>query len=151
MSLNLDPVEVVIPESHYVFIQTTGDFMTNAPKAWQDLNSNLGLLSKVSFQDFMSLYKVIPERVYRAGVTVTEKPENLPDTFSYCLFEGGKYLKFTLVGSYAQLCDACDKALEKMRTLNYQTRDGYFIENYVSDPKTTNETDLITEIMIPIA
>lgn len=151
MSLNLFPTMIFLVPEHYVFIEAKGSIPTTAPKAWQDLRTDLDKLQGVKMTGFKSLYKLTPEMIYRAGVTVDKKPENLPDGFSYSHFEGGNYYKFTVTGSYSQLPEACGKVFEFVKQMNIQVRDGFYIENYLNDPKTTPEDKLVTEIMIPIA
>jgi predicted transcriptional regulator YdeE len=150
MSLNLNPIETHFPQTHYVFIEAIGPFQNTARKAWQDLHSELSKLQGVKLTGFMSLYKIEPQMIYRAGVVVDKKPENLPHGFSYCLFEGGKYDKFVLTGSYAQLPEACGKVFNKVKEMNVNVRKDFYIENYVNDPKSTPEEKLVTEIMIPV-
>lgn len=152
MSLNLKPTETNFPETHYVFIEAIGPLHNIAPKAWQDLHNELNKLKGVSIKGYMSLYKIQPQMIYRAGVVVDRKPENLPDCFSYTNFQGGKYDKFTLTGSYSQLPEACGKVLKLMSEMNIRVRrDDFYIENYVNDPRYTPEEKLVTEIMVPIA
>ena len=149
MNLNLTPVLCIFPECHYVFIEALGPFMNTAPKAWQDLHTDLPKLKGVTFHGYMSLYKLHPEMIYRAGVIVDKKPEELPDGFSYCHFEGGRYSKFVLKGSYRNLPEACGKVFDKVKELQINVRDGFYIENYMNDPRNTPEAELKTEILIP--
>lgn len=151
MSLNLTPVQTNVPQTHYVFIEAIGPFQNTASKAWQDLHSEIDKLKGVNILGYMSLYKIQSEMIYRAGVVVDKKPDNLPDGFSYCKFEGGKYDKFTLKGSYAQLPEACGKVLNFVKEMNIKLRHDFFIEKYVNDPKTTSEDNLVTEIMVPLS
>src|SRR5437868_15543177 len=97
----------------------------------------------------MSLYKIEPQMVYRAGVMVDHKPETLPAGFQYVKFEGGKYSRFVLTGSYSNLPEACGKVFKTVAETKMAVRDDFFIENYVNDPKVTPEDQLKTEILIP--
>ena len=96
----------------------------------------------------MSLYKVGP-KIYRAGVTVAAEPKNLPENVRYEKFKGGKYSKFVLTGSYANLPQASGRVFEIVAEKKIQMRDDYCIENYTNDPRTTPEDQLVTEILIP--
>jgi DNA gyrase inhibitor GyrI len=96
----------------------------------------------------MSLYKVGP-KIYRAGVAVAAAPKNLPENVRYEKFKGGKYSKFVLTGSYANLPQASGRVFEIVAEKKIQMRDDYCIENYTNDPRTTPEDQLVTEILIP--
>jgi DNA gyrase inhibitor GyrI len=96
----------------------------------------------------MSLYKVGPQ-VYRAGVSLAAEPENLPANLKYEKFRGGKYSRFVLTGSYANLPEASGRVFEIVAEKKIQMRDDYCIENYANDPRTTPEEQLITQILIP--
>ena len=87
--------------------------------------------------------------IYRAGVQVDHPPKNLPTGFQYIQFHGGKYSKFVLTGSYTQLPEACGQVFEIVQRTKIPVEQNFFVENYVNDPKTTPEDQLITEILIP--
>jgi effector-binding domain-containing protein len=99
---------------------------------------------------YMSLYKVGP-KIYRAGVSLAAEPKNLPENLRYEKFKGGKYSRFVLTGSYANLPEASGRVFEIVSEKKIQVRDDYCIENYVKDPRTTAEDQLVTEILIPTA
>lgn len=144
------PDTVVWPETHYVYVEKTGPIKINAPKAWQELHQVLPkLLDQNQIAGFMSFYRVEPP-VYRAGVSVTQKPEHLPAGVQYQRARGGKYARFTLVGPYSHLPEASGRAFQIAHSSKLALRDGYNIENYVNNPRTTPEDQLITEILFPI-
>ena len=101
-------------------------------------------------------------------MNLTETPDNVtwPDTV-YCFvekigpfqetamavcetFKGGKYARFVLTGSYSNLGAASGRVFERVKELDLKRRDDFCIESYVNDPKTTPESELVTEILIPI-
>jgi DNA gyrase inhibitor GyrI len=149
MSLNETAHAVEWPETHYAFIEKVGPFMQTAHVAWGEVHQ---LVPAVSAHNqiigYMSLYKIGPE-IYRAGVALAAPPTNLPDGLRYEKFPGGKYTGFTLTGSYSQLAEACGRAFELAS--QFQLRDDFNIENYVNDPRTTPEDQLLTEILFPTA
>ena len=59
------------------------------------------------------------------------------------------YSRFVLTGAYANLGQATGRVVEIIQQTKLPLRDDYFIENYVNDPRTTPEDQLITEILIP--
>ena len=138
------------PETYYAFVEKVGPFQTNAPAAWQAAHSlapDLGKQNRIT--GYISLYKV-PQQVYRAGFALEAPPTNLPAGLRYEPFPGGKYAKFVLTGSYAQLPEASSRVFEMIEEQDIPTRDDFYIENYVNDPRTTPESELITEILVPI-
>lgn len=151
MPLNENPDKITWSESHYMFIEKRGDFMETAPKAWSEFNSHRHeILAAEKPSAFSCLYKVKPEMIYRAGVFLSKKPDLIPYGISYEHFKGGQYLRFMLKGSYSQLPEAWGKVFEIIKKVNVPLRDNFYIENYVNDPHTTPEDDLITELLIPI-
>jgi effector-binding domain-containing protein len=149
IKLTQEPETVNWPETHYVFIEKIGPFQDTAPKAWQEVHP---LVSKISESNkitgYMSLYKVAP-KIYRAGLALASQPTNLPANLTYEKFKGGKYSRFVLTGSYANLPEACSRVFEIVAEKKIQMRNDFCIENYANDPRTTLEDQLVTEILIP--
>jgi effector-binding domain-containing protein len=151
MNLTENPEITIWPETHYVFIEKVGPFQINAPKAWQELHPLVPeILDSNKITGYMSLYKMAPS-VYRAGVSLAEEPENLPPGMKYEKFKGGKYSRFILRGSYSQLPRASGRVFEIVSEKQIRLRDDYCIENYVNDPRSSPEAELITQILIPTA
>jgi DNA gyrase inhibitor GyrI len=137
------------PETHYVFVEKTGSIPKIAPEAWQTAMSlvhQLELKSKIAWR--MSLYRMNPT-VYRAGFVVPEKPAEVPAGLQYELFGGGKYSRFVLTGPYSDLPAATSRVFDIFAQRGMKLRSDFCIESYVSDPRTTPEDKLITEILIP--
>jgi DNA gyrase inhibitor GyrI len=149
LKLTQEPDIVTWPETHYVFIEKIGPFQNTAMQAWQNLHQ---LVPKVSEHNkitgFTSLYKLGP-KLYRAGVSLAAEPKNLPESLRYEKFKGGKYSRFVLTGPYSQLPEASGRVFEIVSKKKIPLRDDCCIENYVNDPNTTPEEQLITEILIP--
>ena len=151
MDLTLEPDIVTWPQTHYVFVEKIGPFATNAPLAWQELHKLLpATAAHNTVTAYFSLYSM-PQQLYRAGVSLAAPPQNLPAGLGYELFPGGKYSRFTLIGPYSQLCEATGLLFTLVADMKLPLRDAYNIENYVNDPRTTPEAELITEIMFPTA
>ena len=149
MNLTEEPEIVTWPATHYVFVEAGGPFQQTAPKAWQAAHASLGALSEHNkVAGNMSLYQVKPP-VYRAGFALAAAPVDLPPGLTYENFAGGKYCRFVLTGSYAQLGAATGRVFELVGKKGIAVRAGFNIENYVNNPSTTPEDQLITEILIP--
>jgi len=149
LKLTEEPEVVTWPETHYVFVEKVGPFQNTAPQDWQEVPTAIPRISEHNkITGYMSLYKAGP-KIYRAGVSVAAEPKNLPENFRYEKFKGGKYSKFVLTGSYANLPEASGRVFEIVAAKKIQMRDDYCIENYTNDPRTTPEDQLVTEILIP--
>lgn len=151
MKLDETPQEFVWPETHYAFIEKIGPFQETAPQAWQAIHERIPMIAeRHKIIGYMSLYKVEP-KVYRAGVALDAAPADLPEGVQYAYFKGGKYVRFVLTGAYSNLPEACGRVFLIVADNKIPQRDDFCIENYVNDPRTTPEDQLITEILIPTA
>ena len=138
------------PVSHFVYVEKVGPFMQTAQDAWQEFHKAFPEIAKDSkVLGTMALYKVQPQMIYRAGAMLEAEPKSLPAGFKYEKFEGGKYSRFVLNGSYSQLPEASGRVFELVSELKIPVREGFFIEHYANDPSKTPEEKLVTEILIP--
>jgi DNA gyrase inhibitor GyrI len=149
LKLTQEPEVVTWPEIHYVFLEEVGPFQETAGQAWQSLHQFVPRISEHNkITGYMSLYKIGP-KIYRAGVSLAAEPQKLPENLKYEKVKGGKYSRFVLTGSYAQLPEASGRVFEIVAEKKIQQRDDFNIENYTNDPRTTPEQQLVTEILIP--
>jgi DNA gyrase inhibitor GyrI len=152
-SLNLTqkPEVVTWPETHYVYIEKIGPFQNTAAQAWQELHRLVPAISEHNkIIGYTSLYKVGPQ-IYRAGISVAAEPKDLPAGLQYSKFKGGKYSRFVLTGPYSNLPEASGRVFQMVADQKIATRDDFNIENYVNDPRTTPEAELVTQILVPTA
>lgn len=151
LQLTEEPDTVNWPETHYVFIEKTGPFMQSAPQAWQEAHMLIPAVAEHNtITGYLSLYKLGPQ-IYRAGVSLSAPPANLPAGMSYEKFAGGRYSRFVLTGSYSNLGPASGLAHKLVAEKHIPLRDDYNIEHYVNDPRNTPEDKLVTEILFPMA
>jgi DNA gyrase inhibitor GyrI len=149
MKLTQEPEIVTWPVTRYVFIEKVGPFQNTAPQAWQSLHQLVpSILENNKIIGYTSLYKP-KQNIYRAGVSLAAEPKNLPEGVGNSLFQGGKYSRFLLTGSYSNLGEASRRVFEIAAQKKIQLRDDYYIENYTNDPRTTPEEELVTEILVP--
>lgn len=149
MNLTQSAEIIVWPETHYVFVEKIGPFQIKAPQSWKELHQFvLTILEQNKITGYASLYKVGPS-IYRAGVSLAGEPKNLPAAMKYEKFKGGKYSRFVSTGPYSELPEASGRVFAIVSEKQIRVRDDYCIENYVNDPRTTPERELITEILIP--
>lgn len=142
---------IVWPDSHYLYIEKTGDIPTQAPLAWRELMPHFAeIVSTNRITGRMSLYKV-SNQVYRAGVTLGATPNHLSQGLQYCVFHGGRYLRFVLSGPYSDLPAATQRVFHIVEERKIELRDDFWIENYVSDPTTSPAEEQVTQILVPVA
>jgi len=150
MDLTEVPEIVNWPQTYYVFVEKVGAFPMSAPQAWGEAHARapeLTLHNRVT--GYVSLYKIW-SKTYRAGFALEARPSELPKGLKYEVFEGGKYSRFTLTGPYSLLPQASGRVLELVEEQGIETREDWYIENYVNDPRVTPAEKLVTEILIPI-
>jgi predicted transcriptional regulator YdeE len=151
MNLTEEPEIVQWPESHYVFVEEVGPFMSTAPQAWQELFANLpAIAARNTISLRLSLHKG-GANIYRAGVALAAAPVELPPPLKYEKLSGGKYSRFVLTGPYSDLPQASGRVWQLVSEKHIPVRDDFAIESYVNDPCTTPEAELITEILVPTA
>lgn len=154
MPLNETPEEVQWDEADLLFVERVGEFSETAPACWGIMHDKLEAI-KAAFQvqAVCSTYRLSPEKVYRAGVRVSGPVDAsaIPEGISLEKHAGGKFLRFTLTGPFAQLPEACGRVSELVGEMKPDLRDDYYVEHYETDPKVTPEDQLITQIMVPIA
>ncbi|HEX5233916.1 MAG TPA: GyrI-like domain-containing protein [Silvibacterium sp.] len=149
MPLNEKPDTVTWPKTHYVYVEKTGPFQTSAPQAWQQLHQLTPAIAKHNtIEKYFSLYDR-ERKIYRAGVSTAAEPKELPKGLEHTLFDGGKFSRFILTGSFSQLPEASGRVFEIVAEKKIPLRPGFNIEHYVNDPRTTPEDQLVTEIMFP--
>jgi effector-binding domain-containing protein len=145
MKLTEEPDVVAWPQTPYVFIEKTGPFQKTGPQAWQELHQQVSRITENNqIKGHSSLYKMSPN-TYRAGVSVAGPARDLPEGLEYTVFEGGKYSRFLLTGSYSNRHQASRRVFEIVSKKELPLRLDYCIENYANDPRNTPQEDLVTE------
>lgn len=160
MKLIETPELVTWDKTHYVYMERIGPFEHTAPLVWMDVNKLVPILAESNeVTSYLAMFKV-NEQLYRAGVSVSARPVNLPDGMTYAEFEGGNYNQFVVTGSYADLPRAWSRVMEIVEQHHIRLRDGFSIERYINDPKTTlgwrsaggesPQEYAVTELLIPV-
>jgi predicted transcriptional regulator YdeE len=138
--------DLIVPETHYVYVERVGPFDPGAQHAWKELTEALPRIEEQNkVTGFLALYRIEPEMVYRAGVTTALAAENLPEGIMSELFKGGKYARYVHTGPWTELGAATTRAFELFG--KRKRRDDWHLEHYLTDAKTT---PAITEILIPV-
>lgn len=159
MNLNLtENPEIVVRKKTNVFTITEegGPFPEIAPVAWQKFLQILVPANQdVSQSEFLGVsyietIKQSAKHVYKVALSC---PENKKLEFSNLKKETlpeGKYLKFTLKGSYQGVWPAFDRIYKYISENGLELAEGPCLENYINDPNVTPEKDLLTELLVPI-
>lgn len=149
INLSAEPEVVNRPAMHYVFLEKAGNIPANAQGVWQAVEKFAGQITQSGqIIGACALYDFKPE-VYRAGYVLADRPASIPDGLNYEEIPGGKYVRFVLRGPYSQLPQATSRAFQFVAEKQIPLRDGFNIENYVTNPRTTPPDQSITEIMFP--
>lgn len=155
--VNLSKYEIVTrPVTHYVFLEKHGPFAEVAQPAWNEMFPlAFSQFKETQFKEFLGLSGIDKTKfgeetmIYQAGIALTEQPATPPKGLQYRKIKSGKYARFILKGSYSQIWMAFEKAFKSLAEEGMELRKEFCIENYVNDPKTTPEDQLLTEILIP--
>jgi effector-binding domain-containing protein len=75
------------------------------------------------------------------------KPRNLAQPVK---IPGRICRRFVLTGPYSGLPEASGRVYETVSQKKIQLGDDFRIENYVNEPRTTPEDQLVTEILVPM-
>ena len=86
---------------------------------------------------------------YLAEIPIDQEPKNLPKDMSVGKSPEGKALKFVHRGSYDNMEDFYAAITEHLETKKLEAQDT-FIEEYITDPLTTNEDKLIINVYVPL-
>jgi effector-binding domain-containing protein len=149
INLTTEPEIVTRPSIHYLYIEKTGDIPANAAGAWHEAEKFAAQIASVGqIVGACALYKCGPD-VYRAGYVLSERPASIPEGLSYEEVPGGRFTKLVLHGPYSQLPQATSRAFQVVAEKQIPLRDGFNIENYVTEPRTTPQEQSITEILFP--
>jgi hypothetical protein len=142
---------VNFPDAHYVFVERIGHIPTNAPQAWHTVEPFAAqLMPKNQITGAAAFYKPT-QGIYRAGFLLSAAPVDLPAGLTYEKMSGGKFTRFTLTGPFDQLPEANSRAFSIVAERKIPLRDGFNIEHYLTDPRTTPADQNVTAILFPTA
>lgn len=158
MNLTLKPEIITRPSIHFLQIEKTGIFKEVAMPTWYELIPIVDLkVDKSKITEYLGFSSMDPNTkdessmYYAAGVVLSEKPSTVPKGLDYKKIAGGKYAKFTLTGSWTGVWPAFEKIFRALAESKMELREGACIENYLNNPETTPEEELLTELLVPIA
>lgn len=156
-NLSGTPTIVTTEPALLLYLEKHGPFHINAPQAWDEfiplIKSHIQpetILMGVGLSRIDPTKKGNEAFIYQAGMLLKSPPQTMPEGLELRTLGKGKYASFLLTGSYMQLPQAYPAAFEILAKSGYSTRDDFCIEKYVTNPETTPEAKLKTEILIPI-
>lgn len=159
MKLNLsEKPEIVLRKKTNVFTYTEegGPFPEIAPVAWQKfLQIMIPANQDVSQSEFLGVsyiesVKQMAKHVYKVALSHPANKEMSFKNLNKETLPEGKYLKFTLTGSYQGVWPAFDRIFKYISENGLELAEGPCLENYINDPNVTPEKDLLTELLVPI-
>lgn len=159
MSLNLsENPEVVQRQMTSIFTlkEEGGVFQEIAPLAWQKfLEIILKEGQDLSQSEFLGISYIeseglIQNHVYKVAVSAPKNKNLIFNELRKESLPEGKYLKFLLKGSYSGIWASFDRIFKYVNENSYELAEGPCLENYINDPNSTPEEDLLTELLVPI-
>ena len=159
MKVQLTPEPEIVTQHPvpFVYVERSGPFLENAPGAWQQFWTAAGnFFRREHVAAMMGLSRVDKQKkgddayVYQAGIALRVAPTALPQGLKTRSLNGGKYARFVLLGTYAQLPHAYPQIFSILEEKKMSIREDFCIESYLNSPNDTPEDRLQTEILIPI-
>lgn len=157
LKLSEKPEVVIRPQTKVLTLKGIGhNFTELAPLTWQKFfeivaryqpdfrgAEYLGLSYVTTLED-------VHNHEYKVAITVPDGREiNVPG-LAIEVMPMQKYLKFVLVGPYQGVWPAFDNIFRYVSENSLKLAAQPCIENYLNDPNVTPESELITELLIPI-
>jgi len=143
VNLTTEIETVTRPVTHYVFLERRGPFAEVAPPLWNDLMPILPRIDPQEVREYLGVSGVDKSRpgedamIYQAGVSLAHEPAKAPAGLQHKTIRSGKYARFLLTGSYAQIWPAFDRIFKTLAEEKVELRPEFCIENYLNDPRET--------------
>lgn len=158
-TLNLNPKIIDVNKKQLMYIRIIGKYglKKDYSEAWHKLiqfgreRDLLRSNSEFIGLSFDAPRITNPDRCRFYACFSTDKETEAFGEFGTQTTEGGKYAVFTLKGSYSGLESIYHSIyFDWLPKSNYRLRDAMTFEKYMNHPDRVKETDLLTEIYIPI-
>lgn len=148
--------EITLPERPIIYLQTRSnwdtafDSIVDAFKRLQDFLAKQGIKPSGAA---MTIYTETDDTGFRfrAAYPVAEAPKSLPKTGDIAVGEApvGKALEFVHRGSYDAMDSTYEAITNYLDDKQLEAKD-LFIEEYVSDPVTTDPNKLVVNVLVPL-
>lgn len=157
MNLTEKPEIITRPLTHFVYHEKHGVFSEIAIPTWMEMFPLIeGKFEKTNIKEFLGWSVMDPKAktelaaTYGAGIALDHEPKSVPKGLLYKKIPSAKYARFILTGPYSGVWPAFEKVFRILGDSKIKLREGACIENYINDPATTPEKDLITELLVPV-
>jgi len=155
MSINLDMnLEVITREATTIYSYASKDatFKDAAQVAWQEFLPIVSSTKEdLSQSEFLGVGEMDGENcLYKAAISIPTNKDAIVSGLTKEDIPSSKYAKFILKGSYDGIWIAFDKAFKFVNESEYEIGEAPSLELYLNDPSVTPESELLTEILIPI-
>jgi DNA gyrase inhibitor GyrI len=143
---------------HYIYTEQAGPIPSSAATCWSTFTAvQQSIFQHNTVIKHASMYRIdehgpdFPSGVYRVGVMVEHEPVQVPTGLKSCRYEGGKYARFVMTGSYKHLPAASGQVytVVKERQVEWNEKE-FTLECYINDPRSTPPQELKTEILVPL-
>jgi effector-binding domain-containing protein len=148
-------MEVVLPERTIIYLQGHSDWNSafeTLVDAFKSLNEYLAKQSIKPTGPAMTIYTQTDDTGFdfRAAMPVAEAPKDPPKgDIAVGQAPSGKALKFVHRGSYDAMDSTYEAITNYLDDKQLEAKD-LFIEEYVSDPTTTDQGKLVVNVLVPI-
>jgi AraC family transcriptional regulator len=157
MNLATEFDTITRPVTHYAFLEKRGPFAEVAPSLWNELHPLLAQIDPGELREYLGVSGTDKSRagedamIYQAGVALANEASRLPAGMQQRSIKAGKYARFVLTGPYAHIGAAFNRIFQTLAAKQVALRPEFCIENYLNDPRTTPESELKTELLVPIS
>ncbi|MBI4275220.1 MAG: GyrI-like domain-containing protein [Rhizobiales bacterium] len=147
--------EVMLPEQTIIFMRGSGNWESayeTLVDAFKNVNAVLDRLGLKPVGRPMTIYSGNDDAGFhfQAAVPIAEAPKNTPKgDIAIGTSPGGRALNFVNRGSYETIDDTYEAIVNFLDAKNLESRD-VFVEEYVTDPVTTPEGELIINVYVPL-
>lgn len=147
--------EVMLTEQIIIFMRGSGNWESayeTLVDAFKNVNAVLERQGLKPVGRPMTIYSGNDDAGFhfQAAVPIAETPKNAPKgDIAIGTSPGGRALKFVHRGSYETIDDTYEAIVNFLDAKNLESRD-VFMEEYVTDPVTTPEGELIINVYVPL-
>jgi effector-binding domain-containing protein len=148
-------VEIVLPERTVVFLSGTGQWDSAFDTLVDAFKTVYGFMEKQGLQpagEPLMIYTGADDTgfSFQAAVPIAAAPDNPPKgDIAVGQAPSGRAYKFVHRGSYGAMENTYEAITNFFDERNIESQD-MFIEEYLTDPRTTPEADLVINILVPV-
>ncbi|GEM_PF-813951 len=148
-------VEITLPEKTIVFLTGSGTWDSAFDTLVDALKTVYAFMEKAGLQpagEPMIIYTSADDSgfTFQAAVPLSAAPENPPKgDIAVGMAPSGKAYKFVHRGSYDAMENTYEAITNFFDEKNIESQD-MFIEEYVTDPRTTAESELVINVLVPV-